>query len=289
MKDRSQMWRVDRRGGGLYGPQVRDSRHADPAVGPVAESDPFNRVVSVLGLGNTVIMRSPRLVPAPNVLNHDHVTPPDERFVVELLLSVVLVVARAYQNHRKPALDRLSSPRRTIHVGNELHAVPHFDGNVPLDEDIELFFIGGERLGGDRVSLRHGDHEFGSLLLNQAVGVNAGRVVACAAPRVPGFCMRSTPGLLFSPRGEAKCLRGPSGRGASRAEEKGARNMAFKVFHESRVTEHESRPFLACFDRRVVRNAGYPDRSNWGTSICSPFLSDDSCATMPGTVMARDS
>ena len=42
--------------------------------------------------------------------------------------------------------------------------------------------------------------------------------------------------LHFSPRGEAKCVRGPSGRGASLAEEKGARNMAFKVFHESRIT-----------------------------------------------------
>ncbi len=41
-----------------------------------------------------------------------------------------------------------------------------------------------------------------------------------------------------------------------RAEEKGARNMAFKVFHESRVTKHESRPFLACFGSREVRNAG---------------------------------
>ena len=42
-----------------------------------------------------------------------------------------------------------------------------------------------------------------------------------------------------------------------RAEEKGARNMAFKVFHESRVTKHESRPFIACFDRWVVRNAAW--------------------------------
>ena len=33
-------------------------------------------------------------------------------------------------------------------------------------------------------------------------------------------------GLHFSPRGEAKCVRGPSGRGASRAEEKGASRLA---------------------------------------------------------------
>ena len=98
--------------------------------------------------------------------------------------------------------------------------------------------------------------------------------------------------LHFSPHGEAKCVRGPSGLGASRAEEKGAsrlaragvldksppsllgsRNTAFPVhwpsdissganqapshgFNESRDTKHESRPFFACFDRRVARNAG---------------------------------
>ena len=86
-------------------------------------------------------------------------------------------------------------------------------------------------------------------------------------------------------------MRGPSGLGASRAEEKGACrcsgriaslrpsyyeicNTAFTVyppsdissganqapshgFHESRDTKHESRLFIACFDRRVVRNAGW--------------------------------
>ena len=99
--------------------------------------------------------------------------------------------------------------------------------------------------------------------------------------------------LLFSPPGEAKCVRGRSGLSASRAEEKGAsrlaragvlaksppspfglRNTAFPIhwpsdissganqapshgFHESRDTKHESRPFIVCFDRRVVGNAGY--------------------------------
>ena len=58
----------------------------------------------------------------------------------------------------------------------------------------------------------------------------------------------------------------------SRAEEKGARNKAFKVFtnhetritkhgfyvfHETRDTKHESRPFIVSFDRRVVRKAGW--------------------------------
>ena len=43
--------------------------------------------------------------------------------------------------------------------------------------------------------------------------------------------------------------------GGKRREPLGACNTAFKVFHESRVTKHESRPFFACFDRQVVRNA----------------------------------
>ncbi len=90
--------------------------------------------------------------------------------------------------------------------------------------------------------------------------------------------------LHVSPRGEAKWVRGPSGRGASRLARAGvfaksppsplrSRNTASPVhrpsdvssganqapshgFHESRDTKHESRPFIVCFDRRVVRYAG---------------------------------
>ncbi len=105
--------------------------------------------------------------------------------------------------------------------------------------------------------------------------------------------------LHVSPRGEAKWVRGPSGLGASRAEEKGASRLAragvleqyiehgkqaqrspgghtacfdrrvvrhaglasSHGFHESRDTKHESRPFFACFDRRVVRHAGWCPRA----------------------------
>ena len=102
--------------------------------------------------------------------------------------------------------------------------------------------------------------------------------------RSPGE-RRSNPGLPFSPRGEAKCVRGLSGRGARRLARAGVlaksppsplglRNTAFPVhwlsdissganqapshgFHESRDTKHESRPFIACSGRRVVRNAGW--------------------------------
>ena len=51
-------------------------------------------------------------------------------------------------------------------------------------------------------------------------------------------------GLHFSPRGEAKCVRGPRS------------NTVFRVFtnHESRNTNHGL--FTAYFGRRVVRNAG---------------------------------
>ena len=35
----------------------------------------------------------------------------------------------------------------------------------------------------------------------------------------------------------------------------------FRGFHETRDTKHESRPFFACFDRRVVRHAGQCPRA----------------------------
>ena len=111
--------------------------------------------------------------------------------------------------------------------------------------------------------------------------------------------------LHVSPSGEAKWVRGPSGLGASRAEEKGAsrlaragvlaksppsplgsRNTASPVhrpsdvssganqapshgFHESRDTKHESRPFFACFDRRVVRHAGWCPRAARSLLACA--------------------
>ena len=46
------------------------------------------------------------------------------------------------------------------------------------------------------------------------------------------------------------------GAGRTRREPLGACNTAFKVFHESRVTKHELRPFFACSGRLAVRNAG---------------------------------
>ena len=76
--------------------------------------------------------------------------------------------------------------------------------------------------------------------------------------------------LHVSPRGEAKCVRGPSGRGASRLARAGVLygSEAVKHFFWSKpsplpevFTNHETRNtnhglFFACFDRRVVRNAG---------------------------------
>ena len=68
--------------------------------------------------------------------------------------------------------------------------------------------------------------------------------------------------LLFSPHGEAKCVRGPSGLGASRAEEKGASRLARAGVLEQYV-EHGKQAqrnhggHIVCFDRRVVGNAGY--------------------------------
>ena len=57
-------------------------------------------------------------------------------------------------------------------------------------------------------------------------------------------------------------MRGPSGLGASRAEEKGASRLAragvleqYVEHGEQAQRSHGAR--IACFGRRVVRNAGY--------------------------------
>ena len=82
-----------------------------------------------------------------------------------------------------------------------------------------------------------------------------------ASARRPAFWLGLTAGLHVSPRGEAKWVRGPSGLGASRAEEKGARRLARAGVLEQYV-EHGKQAQrspgarIACFDRRVVRNAG---------------------------------
>ena len=60
-------------------------------------------------------------------------------------------------------------------------------------------------------------------------------------------------GLHFSPRGEVKCVRGPSGRGASRLARAGV--LEQYVEHGKQV-QRSPGGRIACFDRRVVRNAG---------------------------------
>ena len=59
--------------------------------------------------------------------------------------------------------------------------------------------------------------------------------------------------LHFSPRGEAKCLRGPSGRGASRLARAG---VLEQYVEHGKQAQRSPGARIACFDCRVVRNAG---------------------------------
>ena len=58
---------------------------------------------------------------------------------------------------------------------------------------------------------------------------------------------------LFSPRGEAKCVRGPSVQGARRSARGGV--LEQYVEHGEQAQRSNGGP-IACFDRQVVRNAG---------------------------------
>ena len=60
--------------------------------------------------------------------------------------------------------------------------------------------------------------------------------------------------LPFSPRGEVKCVRGPSGRGARRL----ARAGELEQYDEhGKQAQRSPGGRIVCFDRRVVRNAGW--------------------------------
>ena len=68
----------------------------------------------------------------------------------------------------------------------------------------------------------------------------------CRPGRVPAS-------LHFSPRGEAKWVRGPSGRGASRLARAG---VLEQYVEHGKQAQRNPGGRIACFDRRVVRNAG---------------------------------
>ena len=68
-------------------------------------------------------------------------------------------------------------------------------------------------------------------------------------------------GLHFSPRGEAKWVRGPSGRGARRLARAGV--LESYVEH-GKQAQRSPGGRIACFDRRVVRNTGQNLRRGTG-------------------------
>ncbi len=67
------------------------------------------------------------------------------------------------------------------------------------------------------------------------------------------FHSPSTFSPLFSPRGETKCVRGPSVQGARRSASGGVLEQS--VEHGEQAQRSNGGP-IACFDRQVVRNAG---------------------------------
>ena len=75
---------------------------------------------------------------------------------------------------------------------------------------------------------------------------------AVMAPRsLRGFGPVTSP--LFSPGGEAKCVRGPSVQGARRSARGGV--LEQYVEHGEQAQRSNGGP-IACFDRQLVRNAG---------------------------------
>ena len=78
-----------------------------------------------------------------------------------------------------------------------------------------------------------------------------------SAPQIPAQAV--APGLYFSPRGEAKCVRGPSGRGARRAgrRKKARAGVLAQYVEHGKQAQRSHGGHAVCFGRWVVRNAGY--------------------------------
>ena len=70
---------------------------------------------------------------------------------------------------------------------------------------------------------------------------------------IDALYFRRLASLHFSPRGEAKCVRGPSGRGASRLARAG---VLEQYVEHGKQAQRSPGGLIVCFDRRVVRNAG---------------------------------
>ena len=95
-------------------------------------------------------------------------------------------------------------------------------------------------------------------------GVDGNRVAARVFREIgSGICftridaetpnLQATPGLPFSPRGEAKCVRGAPGRGASRLARAG---VLEQYVEHGKQAQRSPGGRMACFGRRVVRKAG---------------------------------
>ena len=72
-------------------------------------------------------------------------------------------------------------------------------------------------------------------------------------PQQGALNILSDDGLYFSPRGEAKWVRGPSGRGASRLARAG---VLEQYVEHGKQAQRSPGGRIACFDRQVLRNAG---------------------------------
>ena len=84
---------------------------------------------------------------------------------------------------------------------------------------------------------------------------------------------RLTASPLFSPRGEPKCVRGASVRGARRLTNAGVLEQYVEYGEQA---QRSSGGPIACFGRQVVRNAGQGNEQ-----ASAPILENENCQTKP--------
>ena len=163
----------------------------------------------------------------------------------------------------------LPAPRITAFSNHRLVSSPAISHDVPRFPGISHDFPAPPRGGKSNVSAQSsvlGRPRRRTLLRIPWRIRQAWRDASSRSGRCPGLRDRvfmvaelqgrcgKIPSLHFSPRGEAKCVRGPSGRGASRLARAG---VLEQYVEHGKQTQRSLGGRMACFDRRVVRNAGW--------------------------------
>ena len=133
-----QMRRVERGERRLVGAGVGIAHRPDFAIAPLLNSEPFHRIVSILGFFRERVPLAFGREPPADVLNGDDVAAPREELGAGRLARGGFVVWRPLQDDGEAPRRALAGEGGEVEVGGEQSAVAHLYHDVALDADAVL-------------------------------------------------------------------------------------------------------------------------------------------------------